>query len=98
MFIYAFNPNARFPKNKMKNSLTECKGKTVKRVFKTKKPFISTRQSNNLQKLHARAKFEKIARTISQKAVGLFTCQDKRCRLNNLNYIKPCSLLSCYID
>ena len=43
MFIYAFNPNARFPKNKIKNSLTERKEKTVKRVFNTKKPFISTR-------------------------------------------------------
>lgn len=43
MFIYAFNPNARFPKNKIKNSLTERKDKTVKRVFNTKKPSISTR-------------------------------------------------------
>lgn len=71
--------------------MTELKGNTLKRIFESKKPL--TRTENTSQQLFIRAKFENIPSAVIQTTLGLFTCKDERCRLNNVNYTEPCSSL-----
>ena len=50
--------------------------------------FVSTRQSDNLQKILTRSKFNmSLVKHIPEKIVGLFNCSDNRCMLHNNGYI-----------
>ena len=54
-FIYTYNPGTKFNKNKITKCLENVKSNKLVQAFWNKRPFVSTRQSDNLKK-----KFDKI--------------------------------------
>ena len=90
-FIYTYNPGTKFNKNKITKGLENGKSNKLVQAFWNKRPFVSTRQSDNLQKILTRSKFNmSLVKHIPEKIVGLFNCSDNRCMLHNNGYINSC--------
>ena len=90
-FIYTYNPGTRFNKNKITKCLEIVKSNTLVQTFWNKRPFVSTRQSDNIQKNLTRSKFNmSLVKHIPEKIVSLFNCSDNRCMLHNNGYINSC--------
>ena len=90
-FIYTYNPGTKFSKNKITKCLENVKSNKLVQEFWNKRPFVSTRQSDNLQKFLARSKVNmSLVKHIPEKIVGLFNCSDNRCMLHNNGYINSC--------
>ena len=79
-FIYTYNSGIKFNKNKITKCLENVKTNKFVQAFWNKRPFVSTRQSDNLQKNFDRSKFNmSLVKHIPEKIVGLFNCSDNRC-------------------
>ena len=90
-FIYTYNSGIKFNKNKITKCLENVKSNKLVQAFWNKRPFVSTRQSDNLQKNFDRSKFNmSLVKHIPEKIVGLFNCSDNRCMLHNNGYINSC--------
>ena len=57
-FVYTYNPNLRFNKTVIENSLLSLSDPVLQKVYEKKKPLITTRQPPNLKKYLTKAKFE----------------------------------------
>ena len=91
-FIHTYNPNVKFNKNIINESLNNFSDRSLKDTFLNKKPLVATRQGKNLQTLLTKARFDLVQRpTLSVRNNGLYTCQDNRCLLHKNNYIIPCT-------
>ena len=91
-FIHTYNPNVKFNKNIINESLNNFSDRSLKDTFLDKKPLVATRQGKNLQTLLTKARFDLVQRpTLSVRNNGLYTCQDNRCLLHKNNYIVPCT-------
>ena len=78
-FIYTYHPGTKFNKNKITKCLENVKSNKLVQAFWNKRPFFSTRQSDNLQKILTRSKFNmSLVKHIPEKIVGLFNCTDNR--------------------
>ena len=64
-FIYTYNPGIKFNKNKITKCLENVKSNKLVQAFWNKRPFVSTRQSDNLQKFLTRSKFNVFRETHS---------------------------------
>ena len=83
-FIYTYNPGTKFNKNKITKCLENVESNKLVQAFWNKRPFVSTRRSDNLQKILTRSKFNmSLVKHIPEKFVGLFNCSDNRCMLHN---------------
>ena len=89
-FVQAYNPNSKFNKNIINNSLNDFRDNSLKKAIEKKKPLLATRQAKCLQNL-VRAQFYVVPKPIAPpKNIGLYNCQDERCLLHCHNYSNPC--------
>ena len=96
-FVYTYNPNLRFNKTVIENSLLSLSDPVLQKVYEKKKPLITTRQPPNLKKYLTKAKFElnpKIELLENRKQNGLFACTDPRCLIHLRCYLTPCTKFS----
>ena len=90
-FVQTYNPNTKFNKNIINNSLNDFHDNSLKKAFVKKKPLLATKQGKSLQNLLIRTRFVVVPKPIvPTKNVGLCNCQDKRCLLHCHNYNNPC--------
>ena len=90
-FVQTYNPNTKFNKNIINNSLNDFHDNSLKKAFVKKKPLLATKQGKSLQNLLIRTRFVVVPKPIAPtKNVGLCNCQDKRCLLHCHNYNNPC--------
>ena len=81
-FVQTCNPNTRFNKRIINNSLNDLHDNSLKKAFENKNSLLATRQAKNVENLFIRARFGVVPKPIApQKIVGLYNYQDKRCLL-----------------
>ena len=63
--VQTYNPNTKFNKNIINNSLLDFHYNLVKNAFERKKPPLATRQAKNLQNILIRTRFDVIPKPIA---------------------------------
>ena len=87
VFTRTYNPGVKFPGKRIRESIQDLQGDTMKRVFKDSRVILGTRQPKSLRRLFVRSKFS-FKKPRKQKQSGLFNCRG--CKYHKQGYIKPC--------
>ena len=67
------NPNIKFKKNIINNSLNDFHGNSLKKAFEKKKSLLATIQAKSLQNVLIRARFDVVSKPIAPPKILDFT-------------------------
>ena len=89
-FVQTYNPNTKFNKNIINNTLNDFHDNLLKKAFEKKKPLLANKQAKSFQNFLIEGRFDVVPKPIApQKYIELYNSQDKRCLLHCHNYINP---------